>query len=178
MLKKKINGSWQNISMLKKQVNGAWVACSFAKKKIEGVWTRVYPTSYTTTFSKLNTHGELWLNGNSVVIENPNTNLQTDIYAETQPNPTGGIPMIAGEVFTMNYTAEISKSVVYGYIPVDLYNATSFLKTIYLDNGTSSLSYTATDNIELNFHIRASYSILTITGLSTTSITDFTLKVA
>ncbi len=42
MLKKKINGSWQNISMLKKRVNGAWSDCSTVQKKYNGTWSIVW----------------------------------------------------------------------------------------------------------------------------------------
>ena len=42
MLKKKINGSWQNISMLKKRVNGAWSDCSTVQKKYDGTWSIVW----------------------------------------------------------------------------------------------------------------------------------------
>lgn len=42
MLKKKINGSWQNISMLKKRVNGAWSDCSTVQKKHNGTWSIVW----------------------------------------------------------------------------------------------------------------------------------------
>lgn len=42
MLKKKINGTWQNISVLKKRIDGAWSDCSFAKKKTDGAWSIVW----------------------------------------------------------------------------------------------------------------------------------------
>lgn len=51
MLKKKINGSWQNTSMLKKKVNGAWSDCSFAQKKYNGAWSFVWakPLIFTSS---------------------------------------------------------------------------------------------------------------------------------
>lgn len=42
MLKKKINGSWQNITTLKKKVNGSWSDCSTVRKKYNGTWSIVW----------------------------------------------------------------------------------------------------------------------------------------
>ena len=42
MLKKKISGSWSNISTLKKKVNGAWSYITTLKKKNNGSWVDVF----------------------------------------------------------------------------------------------------------------------------------------
>lgn len=42
MLKKKINGTWQNISMLKKRNLSIWQNCSTVRKKYNGTWSIVW----------------------------------------------------------------------------------------------------------------------------------------
>lgn len=45
MLKKKVNGSWSNISSVKRKTNGSWTNCTSVKKKYNGSWVTVYPFS-------------------------------------------------------------------------------------------------------------------------------------
>lgn len=62
MLKKKVNGSWSNISAVKRKTNGSWSDCTSVKKKYNGSWTKVWPSSTfflgTKKFSESN-YGQL-----------------------------------------------------------------------------------------------------------------------
>lgn len=62
MLKKKVNGSWSNISDVKRKTNGSWTNCTSVKKKNNGTWSKVWPSSTfylgTERFSESN-YGQL-----------------------------------------------------------------------------------------------------------------------
>lgn len=53
MLKKKINGSWENVkNVVKRKTNGTWVNCSKVRKKYNGSWSDVLNTENTRVFAR------------------------------------------------------------------------------------------------------------------------------
>ena len=157
MLKKKVNGSWQNITTLKKKVNGSWSDCSTVQKKYNGAWSIVWQrwnarftayarTSSTASYSYLAT---TTANDNMLMkLYNRQSSDNGQLDVTTYNGSAYAFQLRVGETIYVDYVYTQSGNCYEASILInDLgYSVNSTLLNGLTSNASGTVSYTPTIN--------------------------------
>lgn len=136
MLKKKINGAWQNCYVVKNKVSGSWVDIKrsggkYLKRYTNGSWVRIYyPEIFRIGYSFGPRSG--W---NTISQRTGSIYIADHEYGATYPRTTkayyGTFPVVSGDVLTGSTEYNIYGDSDYNSIKVSIVNFSSSTSTSY-----------------------------------------------
>lgn len=144
MLKKKVNGSWSNISDVKRKTNGSWSDCTSVQKKYNGSWFKVWGTSsvYVDFVYIINYSDGTWATTSNVVeYSNPQV-YSTNFRFETRGSTTSSTSSSRGlsACLKINLNAGENLYIRQKYIYNKEYDMTIYAYAVLFDGKLTSSS--------------------------------------